>query len=106
MIDQRKAVRAVAAECETLRVGVLETVGVSWIQRLFERAGKAAFERVSKSPAYLEIERRNRLANPIVTVAQLLAGSPADDGTLARRLKARFKDPEAAEFALQQSRAQ
>lgn len=100
MIGQRKVARA--AECETLRDGVLETIGVSWIQRLFEHAGKAAFERVRQSPAYQEIERRNRLANPIVTVAQVLAGSPADDETLARRLKARFKDPEAAEFALQQ----
>ena len=75
---------------------------MSWIQRLFERAGNAALERARQSPAYQELERRNRLANPIVTVAQLLAESPADDETLARRLKARFKDPEAAEFALQQ----
>lgn len=75
---------------------------MSWIGRLVERAGKAALDHVRQTPAFGELERQNRLANPIVTVARLLAGSPAGDEILARRLRARFKDREAAEFALHQ----
>jgi hypothetical protein len=59
---------------------------VSWIQRLFERGGRAAWQRILRSPQTEEIQRQHRLANPVVTVARLLAGSPANDEEVARRL--------------------
>jgi hypothetical protein len=73
---------------------------VSWIQRLFERGGGAAWQRILQSPRAQEIQRQHRLANPVVSVARLLAGSPANDEDVASRMRRRAKDPEAVQFAL------
>ncbi|HEY1713052.1 MAG TPA: hypothetical protein VGG07_09115 [Solirubrobacteraceae bacterium] len=40
----------------------------------------------------------------MVTVARLIAGSPADDEEVARRMRRRVKDPEAVQLALQELR--
>jgi hypothetical protein len=75
---------------------------VSWIQRLFERRVRAAWQRILRSPQTEEIQRQHRLANPVVTVARLLAGSPANDEEVASRMRRRVKDPEAVELALKE----
>lgn len=75
---------------------------MSWIERLFERGGRAAWQRILQSPQMQESQREHRLANPVVTVARLLAGSPANDEEVASRMRRRVKDPEAVKFALQE----
>jgi hypothetical protein len=77
---------------------------VTWIQRLFDRGGRAAWPRLLQSPQAQETQRQHRLANPVVTAARLLAGSPANDEDVASRMRRRVKDPEAVEFALQELR--
>ena len=78
---------------------------MSWFERLFERGGRAAWQRILQSPQMQESQREHRLANPVVTVARLLAGSPANDEEVASRMGRRVKDPEAVKFALQERQA-
>ena len=75
---------------------------MSWIQRLVERGGRAAWQRILQSPQMQESQRQYGLANPVVTVARRLAGSPASDEELAIRMRGRANDPEAVEFALRE----
>jgi hypothetical protein len=85
---------------ENGRRGAEKASRVTWIQRLLKLGGRAAWQRILQSPHSREIQRQHRLANPVVTVARLLSGSPADDEEVAGRMRRRVKDPEAVQLAL------
>ncbi|HET9719882.1 MAG TPA: hypothetical protein VFP55_07395 [Solirubrobacteraceae bacterium] len=76
---------------------------LNWIARLQFRAMRVALsKRIERSPEFRERQRQARLADPLLITARVFATSSDDDGAVAARLRRHIKDPEAAEYALQQ----